>query len=319
MSNPVDHPDELINSYLDGMLTAEQEARLNAWVKASAANASRFATAVVFDTRLGEFCRSAVDIGLNPHGLELTEEKVSGKPIHRRRLTLLGGLAAAVMFLTAAFWWLPAGRVNAATELERLIALEPDSTDRTYRIVNLDPYPEQAEERRPPIDGAILYVRQPDKYMLRRTFPDGSVFLTGCDGRRNWAVPPDGAVRVSGDPQRFRGPLPGHHYGLPFVNLKSDLMQLREAYDLAVLQQDQGGLKGLVGFKKSHDYRGPRQVMLWYEAGSGVIRKMQFDGMPQARGGPNSVAVDLVEQGRKPADFYDHQSHHAENVTVVEE
>ena len=312
-------PTGLINGYLDGVLTADQEVALNDWVKASQANALQFAEAVAFDTRLAEHCRGAAALALHSSDLHGKGKRPSTVRLNRRRLTFLGGLAATIMMMMVAFWWQPMGRLNAATELDRLIALEPDSTDRTYRITNLDPYPEQAEERRPPIDGAILYVRQPDKYMLRRTFPDGSVFLTGCDGLRSWAVPPDGAVRVSGDPQRFRGPLPGHQYGLPFVNLKSDLMQLREAYDLAVLQQDQGGLKGLVGFKKSHDYRGPRQVMLWYEAGSGVIRKMQFDGMPQARGGPNSVAVDLVEQERKLADFYNHQLHHAENVTVVQE
>jgi len=319
VSNPVDQPEELINGYLDGMLTAEQEARLNDWVKADAVNASHFAAAVAFDTRLGEYCRSTAAV-LDSSGLHLTKESVSVKRLNRRRLTFFGGLAATVMILTAAFWWQPAGRVNAATELDRLIAIEPDSTDRTYRITNLDPFPEQAEERRPPIDGAILHVRQPDQYLLQRQFSGGSLFLTGCDGRRSWALAPDGApVRVSRDLQRFRGPLPGHQYGLPFVNLKSDLLQLREAYDLAVLQQDQGGLKGLVGFKKSHEYRGPRQVMLWYDGRTGVIRKMQFEGLPQARGGPNSVAVDLIEQGRKPADFYQHQSHHAEDVPVVEE
>jgi hypothetical protein len=135
----------------------------------------------------------------------------------------------------------------------------------------------------------------------------------------SWAVPPKGKVRVSRDLERFRGPLPGHQYGLPFVNLKTDLMQLRQGYDLAVLPQDQHGMKGLVGFKKSHDYRGPRQILIWYDAQSGVIRKMQFEGLPQARGGPASVAVELVDQGKKPAGFYGHDSHHDTKREVAQE
>ena len=63
----------------------------------------------------------------------------------------------------------------------------------------------------------MLYVRNPDSYVLVRRFPDGRPFITGSDGERGWSVRPDGAVRVSGDPLRFRGPLPGNQYGIDYM------------------------------------------------------------------------------------------------------
>lgn len=312
--------EELINGYLDGMLTADQEAELNVWVKASSANAAIFAEWVAFDTRLAEHCRNASVIQTNAAGLQKTIRPLPVKRLIRDKMKFAGGIAASILVLLMVFSWRPSSRLNASTELDRLIAIEPDSADRSYRITNLDPYPESVEERRPPLEGAMLHVRQPNSYVLERMFTDGSLFLTGCDGESSWALPPKGKVIVSRDLERFRGPLPGHQHGLPFVNLKSDLQQLREAYDLALLPEDQKkGLNGLVGFKKSHEYRGARQVLIWYDGKTGVIRKMQFEGLPQARGGPASVAVDLVDQGRKPDRYYQHSSHHDSNREVVED
>lgn len=302
------------------MLTPDQEAELNAWVKADSANAAIFVEWVTFDTRLAEHYRSASVIETSAVGLQTNVKPLPVKHLIRDKIKFAGGIAASILVLLMVFSWRPSSRLNASTELDRLIAIEPDSADRSYRITNLDPYPEKAEVRRPPLDGAMLHVRQPNSYLLERRFADGSLFLTGCDGERSWALPPQGKVIVSRDLERFRGPLPGHQHGLPFVNLKSDLKQLREAYDLALLPEDQKkGQYGLVCIKKSHEYRGARQVLLWYDAKTGVIRKMQFEGLPQARGGPASVAVDLVEQGRKPDRFYQHASHHDSNREVVEE
>lgn len=320
MSQPRKSHEELINGYLDGMLTADQEAELNAWLKASSANAAMFAEWVTFDTRLADHCQSVSAIETRSVGLQNSVKPLPARRLIFDKIKYAGGIAASILVLLMVFSWRPSSRLNASTELDRLIALEPDSSDRSYLITNLDSYPEKAEQRRPPINGAVLHVRQPNSYVLERRFADGSLFLTGCDGEKSWALPPQGKVIVSRDLERFRGPLPGHQHGLPFVNLKSDLKQLREAYDVAFLPEDQNkGLKGLVGFKKSHEYRGARQVLLWYDAKTGVIRKMQFEGLPQARGGPGSVAVDLVDQGRKPDRFYQHISHHDSNREVVEE
>jgi hypothetical protein len=168
--------------------------------------------------------------------------------------------------------------------------------------------------------GAMLHVRYPDQYVLIQKFPDGRPFATGSNGERSWVIPPGGAtVRVSRDPMRFRGPVPGHQHGIPFVNLRSDLVQLLDAYTVSPLGPNAAGQRGQLAVKKSSDYRGPNRVELWYDADTGVIHRMVFAGMPKARGGPDSVAVELVDQRDLAADFFKHQSHQAPDRRVVEE
>ncbi len=145
------------------------------------------------------------------------------------------------------------------------------------------------------------------------------MYTTGYDGERNWAAPPDGAVRLSRDPLRFRWALPGHQHGIPFVDLRSDLVQLRDAYVVSRLDTDANGHRGLRAEKKSREYRGPNRVEVWYDGNTGVIHRMVFEGLPQARGGPRSVSVELLEQRELSADYFRHETHHAPGRRVVEE
>ena len=86
------------------------------------------------------------------------------------------------------------------------------------------------------------------------------MYSTGFDGERNWSAPPDGAVRLSRDPLRFRWALPGHQHGIPFADLRSDLVQFRDAYVVRRLEPDTAGRRGLRAEKKSREYRGPNRV-----------------------------------------------------------
>jgi len=79
------------------------------------------------------------------------------------------------------------------------------------------------------------------------------------------------------------------------------------------------GNRGLLAVKKSAEYRGPNRVELWYDPATGVIHRMVFAGMPKARGGPDSVAVELLEQRDLGGDFFRHQTHHAADRRVIEE
>jgi hypothetical protein len=305
-------PRTLIHGYLDGVLTADEEVALNEWVKADPANTAEFATAV----RLHDRLRAA----FAPATLPPLRPAVPGTD-PSRRVGWLVGLAAVLLFGLYALWWLSPTPMTAAAELDRLIEGSAGSGDRTYVIRTLDSAPEQFDDRRPPIDGATLHVRSPDRYLLVRKFPDGRPFATGCDGERSWSVPPAGAgaVRVSGDPLRFRGPLPGHQHGIPFVNLRSDLVQLRDSYTVTPLPQDASGRRGLLAEKKSAEHRGPRRVELRYDPASGVIQRMVFAGMPKARGGPDALVVELVHAHELPADFFQHTAHHTPDRRVIEE
>jgi len=120
----------------------------------------------------------------------------------------------------------------AAASLERIIAVAQKNSDRTYAIRVIDEYSVSTpkSEKQGNIDGAILHVRGPDKYVLIRELKDGRQRLTGCDGTESWAMREDGPVNVSSDLNRFRGGLPGEQQDLPFINLQSQLIQLKEKY-----------------------------------------------------------------------------------------
>lgn len=317
-----DNVQALISGYLDNMLTEHEEAELNSWIKAAPENAAAFADMVRFHDRLHDVMKAGEVIAevSEPAEPDGQRTRATAPPRGRswRRASLMGGVAALVTIAVAALWWSSAPQVSAGTELDRLIE-KADTRDRSYVIHNLDAWPEQPEDRRPPIDGAILHVRQPDQYVLIRKFPDGQLFVTGSDGEHSWAVPPRGAVRISNDVLRFRGPVPGHQHGIPFLNLRSDLVQLRDAYVITALEPDVSGMRGLRAERKSRAYRGPRRVELWYDRGTGVIHRMVFHGMPRARGGPDSVSVELLNQRELGADFFKHEAHHAPDRRVIEE
>lgn len=313
---------QLVNGYLDGVLTEEQEGELNAWVKAGPENATVFADMVHFHDRLHNVIRAQMPLA-TPH-----ETTANPAPTHDscprgywRRGTLVSGLVAVVAVVFAAVWSSSPPQASAANELDRLIDKATDVGDRAYVIRNLDALPEQPDEQRPPIEGATLYIRRPSQYVLVRKFPDGRPFVSGSDGEKSWSVPPAGAgaVRVSGDPLRFRGPVPGHQHGIPFADLRSDLVQLRDAYVVTPLGSDATGKRGLLAIKKSSEYRGPNRVELWYDPATRVIHRMVFTGMPKARGGPDRVAVELLEQRDLGGDFFRHQTHHAADRRVIEE
>lgn len=301
------HFDALVSAYLDGELSEAETADLADRLRADPACARRFAELARLHDRLGNLFRTA------------PRAEPAPRPTRRGRAVVFsfGAVAAAALVLLAL--WVSPAPVSAASELDRLIASSADPRDRTYRIANLDGAPEPGDGRQPPIDGARLHVCSPDKYVLVRTFPDGRAFVTGSDGERSWSVPPTGAVRISGDPLRFRGPLPGHQQGLPFVDLRSDLVQFRDAYVVTALPPDATGRRGLLGEKKSPEFRGARRVELRYDAATGVIHRMEFDGMPRARGGPNRVAVELVEQRDLGPTFFTPEAHFAPGRRVIEE
>ena len=310
-----------VDGYLDGTLTEGQEAELNAWIKASPENAIAFADVVRFHDHLHGLIQTSPMEYEEPGGAEKSTPATSNGPSARwrGRVGLVGGFAALVAVVLFGLWSSNPQQARAATELNRLIEKAGETGDRTYIIRSLDPNPSPTEPRQPPIDRARLSIRPPDRYVLIRYFPDERPYVTGSDGERNWDVPPTAPVRVSRDPLRFRWPLPGHEYGIPFADLRSDLVRLRDAYTVSPLASDAAGNRGLLAVKKSPEYRGPNRVELWYDPATCVIHRMVFAGLSKSRGGPDSVAVDLLEQRDLGTDFFRHQSHHAADRRVIEE
>jgi hypothetical protein len=315
-------PDDLIHGYLDGRLTTGQLAELNDRLARDPELARRFALASLLHDRLRDrFREYGVDTEAGrPAGVEASPRRTRAVAL---RAALATGAAALLVVALVLAWAVGDRRVSAAEALlGRLIEAQGRAGDRTYRVVALaagHPGPDDSQPRgrpRPTIDGALLHVRGDGQYVLvrRRGMPEE--FITGSDGREAWSVPPDGPVRVSTDPARFRGTVPGEQQGLPFLDLKSALGRLRAAYELSLVDGSDGRL---VAHKRSTVYRGPRDVTLWFDAASGVIRRLRMDGMPQAQGGPRSVALELIDRSDLGPAFYGHAAHHAPDRRVVRE
>ena len=320
---------ELIDGYLDEALTADQQEELSAWIKANSEHARIFAEAMLLHDRL----RNTLSTAESPDAIlpSLTIESPRG---------WLGGswlmssltrttAAAAVLILGLATLWFSIGTQTASAairELDRIIVNSMKSKDRTFDIVVEDittdrrgkrsARPESQRPPKPPLDGASLYVRSGNQFVLIRKTQDGLPFVTGCDGKQSWAINTRGPVRVSPDVHRFDHDLPGHETSVPLTNLNEGLQQLKRAYDLTFSalgpEEYQTGdgheARQLIAVKKPKE-RGPQRVEIVYDATTGCILRMRFVQMPY---GPDrlDLRLSLVSEEELSSGFFEHTSHH---------
>lgn len=337
----------LVDGYLDDLLTAGQHEELAAWIQASPENAHRFASAVMLHDRLrNEMVVSGDRLGISPPCRPVADEFVGKNAeavtwradapqfvevVSRRRsvITLLSTtvlICVAVVLFFKSFGDSPT--LAAAGELQRLIALNAQPMDRTYQI-NVEetvlprrgrrgPSPEDGRPPKAPMDGATLYVRDGQQFVLRRITEAGP-FVTGSNGKVSWAIRPDGPVRSSKDLNRFNRDLPGHEHEMPLVNIHDGLERLRQVYDVQLLPVEDSESSGpatrlLVAVRHPKE-RGPRRVEISYEVESGLIQQMRFIEMPY---GPESLTLRLTLLSEESLEerFFDHESHHDANRRV---
>jgi hypothetical protein len=322
MTNPIR---DLINGYLDDLLTPEQHAALSEWIQSDVKHARQFAESIMLHDRLrGEFSY--------PHDLPWMDEpvqKVQSRVYSLRSLSVLA-TAASVALIGFFLFWSNFGQssVSAAMrELDRIIEMNVRFGDRSYQISVekiLDPprrgkQKSMAKEQRPPkvsLDRAIVHVRSGNQFVLIRKDSDGEPFITGSDGQTSWAVRSKGPVRVSHDLSRFNRDLPGHENAVPLTNIHEGLEHLRQTYDVQFLSTGPEEYQGreseayrmLVAIKKPKQ-RGPQRVEIAYESNSGCIREMRFIQMPYGTD-LLDLRMTLVEEKQLDEDFFDHHFHH---------
>lgn len=250
-----------------------------------------------------------------------------------RRPRPLRWISAAAAVLTAGLLIvlglnLP-GRADAAMEsLEKVIAAFSRFDDRSYVIHVLDDGGWQrggsSRERNPgagrypPIahlDGARLHLRGGKQFVLVQSLPNGERRIMGGDGVRSWSFRGKGPVRVSDDPRRFRGGLPGGRQDLAFLDLRSQLDGLKSLYKLRILEPSNDRpssepLRGLHGTRHSRQQGGPKEIEIWFGRDSGTIHRMVLAGLPHDRGGPRRVALKLESTAPLRPDFFGHEAHH---------
>ena len=316
----------LMHGMLDGTLDDAARARFAAEVAADPARAREFARVAML--------HDALDREMTAGAIGRSTARRTRWMLSVRRAAAAVGIAAVVGALV--FVGLRGSSANAAqTELARIASISP-AGQRTYVIHALrddgrqrgrdqrraEPTSPRGARVQPSIDEATLIVGTPGAYVLVRTGDDGARTVSGSDGRLSWNVPERGAVRVSRDPQRFRGALPGEQHDLPFVDPKDGLDALMRSYDVVLgpsREIDGHAVRSIVATRRADVQRGPKGVELWYDPETAVIRRMELDRLPQAQGGPRAVVLELLDESPLDPRQFMHESHHDADRLVIKE
>ena len=260
----------------------------------------------------------------------------SWRPIPRALRAVRWSLAAAAVVLLAVALSHLVLSNPAMAALDRMIAAVEMGGDRAYFIALRDQThgggrhrrPTTQEESPPPrkatLDGATLYLRGKDMFVLERPSSSGKMAVSGFDGRQGWFVRPNRPVLVSDDPARFRIPMPEDLAAVLSLDMKATLERIRDRYGVEhlggeALGDETGGpaWTHLRATKRDHEVRGPKVVELWSHPDSGLLRRIVFENVKvQGQPTPRHITIDLVSQTPLPADWFTHQAHHPADAVV---
>lgn len=289
---------------------------LDAMLATDPALADRFAEMALLERALVD--RLAMELGQSSVERLTTRRVVRGPRAHGVRqawASVSSRSAAAALLLLLLFAastvLLPSPSASAAiARIEARVA----TGDRQYlvRVVEEAGSPPRIW----PVDGALLSVRGHASYVLATLPEQGDGRIVGSDGVEAWTVPLQGPVRVSVDPSRFRGWLPGSQHGIPFLTDAIDADSLSQAYRIRFVTHDSRRAL-IVATRRPDARRGPRQVTIEYDPTSFEVLRMRLDGLPRARGGPESIELTLLSSAPLAADFFTHHVHHRADRHVI--
>lgn len=305
----------LAHAVLDGAAGEAESARLGAEIAADPARAREFARLALLHDAIERACASGA-----AGRAAARRDRVAGAI---RRVALF----AAMLALAAGAAWIVVGtgRTASASEILARIASVAQAGDRTYflRAIGSSRAPVDAKRDgrpRPTIDGAILSLRAPRSYVLARLDEAGEEVLSGSDGSTAWIVPAKGPVRVSRDPSRFSGALPGSQHAIAFIDPHGDLSTLATSYEIALIPSSARDPLARIEATRRTDARGgPKRIEIAYDPATAVIRSMRLENLPQARGGPRSVEFLLVDDSPLDRRHFQHDFHHGADRAVIEE
>lgn len=326
-----DRTQEILHRYLDDQLSDVEFDEFQDILKEKPEFLSEFVKAAMLHDRLrGHFvAKSSLD---QEESTRRDESNVQPKFVsswHRNRSwinALIGGGIAVIAMISFTFWRGDDRKaLGVQAELVRVIEASASQAIRAYRIdverneigaARRHRDPNDNRPLKPPMDGAVLYVRGNDEFVLKRKTVDGKDFVLGCDGVQSWAVRPDGPVRASADLSRFNRDVPGHEFSMPLINIGEALTQLKEAFELNLMpneydensSSDRQVRRLLVAVKK-RGFPGPRRVEIEYFAESGELAQLRFVEMPY---GPDrlTLRMTLIEAPSLPSNIFSHSAYH---------
>lgn len=321
---------ELIHRYLDGQIAADEIERLECRLQESDELRQALVQASLLDDQLCHVLAKGAEhvpqndaIGLTGAPAKTTVRSTPSRP-------MVAFVAGSILLLVGLLLLSNRNQLSASQELSRMLK-SLSKGDRHYSI-NVEetvlPSRKQREKydsTRPPkptLEGAKLYVRGMNQFVLTRFREDGAVFVTGSDGQIGWAIAPSGPVRISRDTQRFNRDLPGHEHSIPLGNLSQGLEQIQKAYKVEVVTATPSEQLGeqeamLIAIKKPGE-RGPKRIEIQYGKQSGRIAQIRFIEMPY---GPDrlTVRLTLIEELSLPSPFFHHAHHQSSDHEIIDE
>jgi len=251
-------------------------------------------------------------------------EKPHVTKVRRLLAFWLPAAAAVIVACIAAVIFRPA---NAMAALERVIVAMNEVRDRSYTIEVIDAGSDSESQRAdrgrfPPsnhLHGATLWLRGPGEFVLSQALPNGETRIIGGDSIQSWSMRGSGPVRVSPDPKRFSRAIFEPNGEFAFLDLRTQLGQLKQRYRIEWIDRSSPHVRKLCGLRHSHESGGPGEIEIWFHPDTGLIERMILRQLPRGNGGPRSIAIILQSAESLPPDFFQHTRHHEPGRTVLEE
>jgi hypothetical protein len=321
---------ELIHRYLDDQIDADEIEHLESRLRESVDLRQTLVQASLLDDQLWHVLAKGSDLERQNDSIALAGAPGKTKVRSAPSRPVVAFVAGSIFLLVGLLLLSNRNQLSASQEFNRILK-SLSKGDRLYSI-NVEemvlPSRKQREKydsTRPPkptLDGAKLYVRGLDQFVLMRFRDEGAVFVTGSDGQIGWAIAPSGPVRISRDTQRFNRDLPGHEHSIPLGNLSQGLEQIKKAYTVEIVTATPSEQLGeqeavLIAIKKPGE-RGPKRIEIQYGKQSGRIAQIRFIEMPY---GPDrlTVRLTLTDELSLPSPFFHHSHHQASDREVIDE
>lgn len=326
MNIPDFHPsiDELAPRVLHGQADDAECAELSRLLSHDPENRRRFLDHTALHSLLAQEAKAGA-FAENPDEYFRRIEALPANQSKRILKFWLPAVAAAAAACLAIVAVLP---MTASAALDRVINAMEKTVDRTYQITVLETAGAEAgtshagRGRFPPanhLDGAKLWLRGPGEFVLSQSLPNGQTRIIGGDGSGSWSMRGDGPVRFSTDPQRFGRAIFDNSGEIAFLNLRTQLEEIRSLYQIEWLDRASRQTWKLRGLRRTHEQGGPREIELWFQPDSGLLEKMILRHLPRGNGGPRSIAITLRTTEPLPPDFFNHTRHHEPGRGILAE
>lgn len=322
-SMPDPQIDDLAPRVLHGLADDAGRAELARLLASSPESRRRFLNHAVLHGMLASEAKAG-SLAQNPLVFFDNLEKPSVRKVRRLFGFWLPAAAAVMVACIAAVIFRPA---NAMAALDRVIVAMNEARDRSYTIEVIDAGPDSESQRAdrgrfPPsnhLDGATLWLRGPGEFMLSQALPNGETRIIGGDSNHSWSMRGSGPVRVSSEPKRFSRAIFEPNGEFAFLDLRTQLGQLKQRYRIDWLDRSSRDVLKLRGLRHSHKSGGPGEIEIWFSPDTGLITRMILRQLPRGNGGPSSIAIILRSAEPLPPDFFQHARHHEPGRTVLPE